>query len=44
MIQSVGLAKQWTLDEEGNRKIKYRITQDLYYLEMNKDCPPVNQQ
>ena len=24
-----GLAKQWTLDEKGNRKIKYRITQDL---------------
>ena len=39
MIQSVGLAKQWTLDEEGNRKIKYRITQDLSYLERNKEVP-----
>ena len=33
MVQPVGLAKQWTLDEEGNRVVKYRITQDLSYLE-----------
>ena len=39
MVQPVGLAKQWTLDEEGNRKIKYRITQDLSYLETNKEAP-----
>ena len=32
-----GWFKQWTLNEEGNRKIKYRITQDLSYSEMNKD-------
>ena len=35
----MGLAKQWTFDEKGNRKIKYRITQDLSYLETNKDAP-----
>ena len=26
-----------TLDEKGNRKTKYRITQDLLYSETNKD-------
>ena len=35
MVQPVGLAKQRTLNEEGNRKIKYRITQDLSYSETN---------
>ena len=35
MVQPVGLAKQWTLDEEGDRKVKYRITQDLTYSETN---------
>ena len=39
MVQPVGLAKQWTLDEKENRKIKYRITQDLLYLETDKDVP-----
>ena len=39
MVQAVGLAKQWTLDEKGNRKIKYRITQDLSYSETSKDAP-----
>ena len=39
MAQPVGLAKQWTLDEEGNIKIKYRITQDLSYSETNRDVP-----
>ena len=39
MVQPVGLAKQWTLDEEGNIKIKYRITQDLSYSETNRDVP-----
>jgi hypothetical protein len=36
MVQPVGLAKQWTLDEQGNRKMKYRITQDLSYAETSK--------
>ena len=39
MVQPVGLAKQWTLDEEGNRKVKYRITQDLSYSETNQESP-----
>ena len=39
MVQPVGLAKQWTLDEAGNRKVKYRITQDLSYSETNKETP-----
>jgi hypothetical protein len=39
MVQPVGLAKQWTLDEDGNRIIKYRITQDLSYSETSKDFP-----
>ena len=39
MVQPMGLAKQWTLNEKGNRKIKYRITQDLLYLQTNKDAP-----
>jgi hypothetical protein len=38
MVQPVGLAKQWTLDEDGNRIIKYRITQDLS-LTTSKDLP-----
>ena len=41
MVQPVGrkLAKLWTLDEKGNRNIKYRITQDPSYWETNKDVP-----
>ena len=39
MVQPADLAKQWTLDENGDRKIKYRITQDLSYLETSKDAP-----
>jgi hypothetical protein len=39
MVQPVGLAKQWTLDEKGNRKIKHRITQDLSYSETSKEEP-----
>ena len=39
MVQPVGLAKQWTLDEDGNRMIKYRITQDLSYSETSKESP-----
>ena len=26
MVQPVGLAKQWTLDDKSNRKMIYRIT------------------
>ena len=33
MVQPVGLAQQWTLDEKGTRVVKYRITQDLSYSE-----------
>ena len=39
MVQPVGLAKQWILDEEGNLKVKYRITQDFPYSETDKDVP-----
>jgi hypothetical protein len=39
MVQPVGLAKQWTLDEQANRIIKYRITQDLSYSESSKEPP-----
>ena len=39
MVQPVGLAKQWTLDEKGNRKVKYLITQDLSYSKTNKEVP-----
>jgi hypothetical protein len=39
MVQPVGLAKQWTLDEKGNRKIECRITQDLSYSETSKEEP-----
>jgi hypothetical protein len=31
MVQSLGLAKQWTLDETGARIPKYRLTQDLSF-------------
>ncbi len=37
MVQPVGLAKQWTLDEEGNRKVKHRITQDLSCSETSQE-------
>jgi hypothetical protein len=36
MVPPVGLAKQWTLDEQGIGKIKYRITQDLSHAETCK--------
>jgi len=39
MVQLVGLAEQWTLDEQGNRKIKCRITKDLSHSETNKESP-----
>jgi hypothetical protein len=31
MVQSLGLAKQWTLDNTGARIPKYRLTQDLSF-------------
>jgi hypothetical protein len=31
MVQPLGLAKQWTLDETGTRIPKYRLTQDLSF-------------
>jgi hypothetical protein len=37
MVQPVGLAKQWTLDDQANRIVKYRITQDLSYSETEKE-------
>jgi hypothetical protein len=37
MVQPVGLAKQWTLDDQANRVVKYRITQDLSYSETGDD-------
>jgi hypothetical protein len=37
MVQPTGLAEQWVLNEEGERMIKYRITQDLTYAETDKD-------
>ena len=30
-IQPLGLARQWSLDEEGTRVVKYRMTQDLSF-------------
>ena len=30
-VQPLGLASQWTLDENGNRVIKFRMTQDLSF-------------
>ena len=39
MVQPVGLVKQRAPDENGNRKIKYRITQDLSFSETIKDVP-----
>ena len=39
MVQPFGLTKQWTLDEQGSRKIKHRITQDLSHSETSKELP-----
>ena len=40
-IQPLGLASQWTIDEEGERIAKYRLTQDLTFSS-NKTGPPVS--
>jgi hypothetical protein len=39
MVQPTGLAEQWVLDNNGKRKVKYRITQDLTYAETAKEEP-----
>ena len=39
MVQPVGLAKQWTMGENGDRKIKCRITQDSSYSKTSKEPP-----
>ena len=38
-VQPLGLAQQWTLDEFGNRIIKFRLTQDLSFSS-NRVGPP----
>jgi hypothetical protein len=42
MVQPVGLAKQWTLDDQAKRVIKYRITQDLTYSETSSKEAPMS--
>jgi hypothetical protein len=37
MVQPLALAKQWTLDESGNRIPKYRLTQDLSFTSLKLD-------
>jgi hypothetical protein len=39
MVQPTGLAEQWVLDNNGKRKVKHRITQDLTYAETEKEEP-----
>jgi hypothetical protein len=39
MVEPLGLAEQWTLDEQGNRVPKYRLTQDLSFT-FEKAGPP----
>ncbi|KAI2497633.1 hypothetical protein MHU86_16882 [Fragilaria crotonensis] len=31
MVQPLGLVQQWSIDHDGERKIKYRLTQDLSF-------------
>ena len=38
-IQPLGLATQWTLDEEGKRIVKFRMTQDLSFSSHQKGEP-----
>jgi hypothetical protein len=43
MVQPLGLVQQWTVDEEGRRKIKYRLTQDLSFsADQNGEPKSVN--
>jgi hypothetical protein len=38
-VQPLGLAQQWALDRDGNREIKFRMTQDLSFA-TEKEGPP----
>ena len=38
-VQPLGLAQQWTLDEEGNRVVKFRMTQDLSFSSGEHEMP-----
>jgi hypothetical protein len=37
MVQPIGLAEQWVLDNNGKRKVKHRINQDLTHPETEKE-------
>ena len=41
MVQPLGLVQQWTVDADGNRMIKYRLTQDLSFS-TDKTAVPVS--
>jgi hypothetical protein len=43
LIQPLGLAKQWTLDESGERVQKYHLTQDLSFSLTKETCLVNNQ-
>jgi hypothetical protein len=38
LVQPLGLAKQWTLNEKGDRIPKYRLTQDLSFSVSQDKC------
>ena len=38
-VQPLGLAQQWTLDENGKRLVKFRITQDLSFSSSKQETP-----
>ena len=40
-IQPLGLASQWTINENGERVIKYRLTQDLTFFS-SESGPPMS--
>ena len=40
-VQPLGLARQWTINEEGQRLEKFRLTQDLSFSS-TKSGPPVS--
>jgi hypothetical protein len=37
MVQALGLVEQWTINEKGERVVKYRLTQDLSYATTDKN-------
>jgi hypothetical protein len=39
MVQPLGLVHQWTVDQDGERKAKFRLTQDLSFSTDNKARP-----